>query len=336
MTVRPFFRHIAERALDLALDPRLPHAAPYTLLRRWQHAPHASAPTLGTPLSICLTFDVEHDFRDPASSGSSLRFLPRYLAWAHAEGWRGTLYVQGDLVPTLAPLLQEAQSRHELGLHGLHHEVWGRSRWWQYSLGFVSLSFREKQRRLAQALKLFEAAGLVRPRSFRAPYLNVDARSLRLLAQHGFTSDSSAATYLGARPISTRRDLWRIPVTAHPRPEGHPARARYPEFALGNLLQMSKRQRLETVAAALCLQQRQGFLLPPHIVILAHPWEFETTAGVPYASTANFERLRGVLGELSEVYELRFRSISDLAQTHSALFGKERDYWCSTAQQSAG
>jgi peptidoglycan/xylan/chitin deacetylase (PgdA/CDA1 family) len=313
MSLRALNDHIIARGIDLLLDPRLPHALPYNMWRRWRYAPPTALPRLEAPLCICLTFDIEHDYRDPASAEAASRFLAWYIGWAGARAWRSTLYIQGDLVPVLSTFIHEAEDGHEIGLHGFHHEVWGRSRWWQYRLGFVGISETEKHERLLQALEMFDRACLDRPRSFRAPYLNADRKTLELLAQHGFTSDSSPATYLGAVPVPRQRHgVWQVPVTANPRPVWDTYLARYPELTMGNLVHMSPEQLMTTIAMALHLQLESGMKLPPHLVLLAHPWEFEPTPGVPYASTANWDHLDHVARIIADMYPAMFVTMSEL------------------------
>jgi peptidoglycan/xylan/chitin deacetylase (PgdA/CDA1 family) len=304
---------VLERGVDLFLDPRLPHAAPYTAWRRWRYTPLAARPHVDGSLTLCLTVDVEHDYREPGRARSSTRFLPRYLRWMADRGWCSTLYVQGALLPSLSPLLHEANAVHELGLHGLHHEVWGRSRWWQSRFALAGLPASEKRERLLHGLDLFERAGLQRPRAFRAPYLNADRRTLALLAELAFTSDSSSATYLGALPLPrTWRGIWQVPVTGNPRPEWHRGGARYAELSLGAMLGMTNEEILLTADMAVDLQQRHRRSLPPHLVLLAHPWEFEPTAGVPHASEANWERLERIVTAIMARYPARLRTMSGL------------------------
>lgn len=313
MSRKTLHNHVIERSLDLVLDSRLPHAAPYNLWRTWRYALPSSRPYLEQPLHICLTFDIEHDYRNPASASSSRRFLPIYIKWAGTRVWPGTLYVQGGLVPMLSELLYQAKPQHELGLHGLHHEVWGRSRWWQYRLGFVGISEAEKRECLHKALELFEHAHLERPRSFRAPYLNVDRKTLKLLAQNGFTSDSSPASYLGAIPVPRyHHGIWQVPVTANPCPQWKPPGAHYLELSMGTMLSMSAEQIITTISIAVHLQQSAKTRVLPHLVLLAHPWEFEPTPGVPYASEANWEHLDRIVRLIRSVYPAVFKTISEL------------------------
>ena len=306
-------KHIFERGIDLLLDPRLPHALPYTLWRLARYNLPANLPSPVETLHVCLTFDIEHDYHNPESAGSAQRFLERYVQWADSRGWRSTLYVQGSLVPELAELIRNAAQSHQIGLHGLYHEVWGRSRWWQYSQRLVGLSRTEKRERLQLALETFDMAGVERPRTFRAPYLNADRETLALLAQHGFTSDSSPAAYLGALPVPRQIDgIWQLPVTANPHPRRDGVTFRYPELSLGNMLRMGSKDILATTSMAVHLQQEAGLCLPPHLVILAHPWEFEATSGVGHASADNWGRLEQILMGIAESYPVKFIPITEL------------------------
>lgn len=313
MTSSVLRHHLVERSIDLLLDPRLPHAAPYTLWRRWRYAPKTKHPRLDEPLRICLTFDVEHDYRNPRSIASAARFFSAFMEQAQRNRWHSTLYVQGSLVPRLAPHIREAGDGHEIGLHGLHHEVWGRSRWWQYRLGFVGLAPHEKRKRLQEALDHFDRANLDQPRSFRAPYLNADRATLNLLAEYGFTSDSSPATYLGALPLPRQRaGIWQVPVTANPQPAWSSPVTHYTDLTMGNLAAMPSTELIATIATALHLQQQDRTPFAPHLVFLAHPWEFEHTAGVAHASPANWERLDQVLETISGIYPMTYLTMSDL------------------------
>lgn len=316
--------HLVERSIDMLLDPRLPHAIPYNIWRKWRYNSINYIPVLNQPLHICLTFDIEHDFRNPTSFASTERFLPFFLNWAVKYGWHSTLYVEGNLLPKLSTLILEAQQEHEIGLHGLHHEVWGRSRWWQYNLGFAGIDAIEKHKRLLDALDRFDCSGLSRPKSFRAPYLNLDSTARKLLVQNNFTSDSSASCFYGVLPIPTKQTgLWVVPITASPRPLLSLKGARYLELTLGNMMQMSKEQFLEVIFQTLKLQSQANTKFPPHLVILAHPWEFENNSGLTYASNNNWQRLANLIGIIADYYEIVFTTISELVSYQSLPFSIE-------------
>lgn len=326
-------RHIVERAADMLGDPRLPQAALQVLWRRIHYAASYRVSRLPHfPLQVCLTFDVEHDYRNPRSSAASQAFLPTFLEWADRYGWRATLFVQGNLVASLAPCLHETQPTHELGLHGLEHEVWGSSRWWQYRLGLQSLPLEEKDRRLGLAIQYFQDAGLPIPSGFRAPYLNIDRGTLRLLEHHGFSCDASPPSYQGSWPVPHRwGSLWQVPVTAHPKPQvvcRGLTWFRYADLSLGSLLRLTEAEYLDLVDAALWAQRLAGYPLGPHLVFLGHPWEFDSYPGVGHGCQDNWRHLIRRLHLLETQYVVRYVTMADLLRNAAATSaaGKAADY----------
>lgn len=327
-------RHIVERAADMLGDPRLPQAALRVLWRRVRYAASYRRSRIASlPLQVCLTFDVEHDYRNPRSLAASQAFLPIFLQWADRYGWRTTLFVQGNLVASLAPLLHDTQPTHELGLHGLEHEVWGPSRWWQYRLGLQSLPLEEKDRRLALAVQYFQDAGLPIPSGFRAPYLNIDRATLQLLERHGFLLDASPPSYQGSWPVPHRwGSLWQVPVTAHPRPQiacrGW-AWFRYPDLSMGTLLKLTDAEFLDLVESALWAQRLAGYPLGPHLVFLGHPWEFDSYPGVRHGSQDNWRHLMHRLRLLEAQHSVRYATMADLLRSPPAALpaGRQNASW---------
>jgi peptidoglycan/xylan/chitin deacetylase (PgdA/CDA1 family) len=306
-------RLVAERCWDFVTDPRLYQGAPTGLWRALRYGRPPSSSVTGGTLTVCLTVDVEEDWRTPGETAAAEAFLPRFRALAERLGWAATLYVQGSIVPRIvADLHQIDHSRFELGLHGLEHEVWGRARWWQYTLGYPSLPLIEKTRRLEQALTRFRQAGLPRPISFRAPYLTIDTPTLRLLSSSGFSSDSSPASYRGVLPLPRHEaGLWRIPVTARPYPMVLAKGLQflyYPELTVANLDPVRREVTDSIVSTAVHLQQTAG--VPPHLVLLMHPWEFLRNPRIPHAGEENYERLVQWLDGLAQAYTLRLNTVS--------------------------
>lgn len=315
-------RIVSERAVDMLLDSRLYHGAPYAVWQILRYMPLTRkrpglVAEIRVPLNVCVTVDLESDYRSPGTVSSAQAFLPRFAELCAAQDIRATFYCQGDVIPAVADQLRAIRTAtHELGLHGLHHEVWGRARWTQYSLGYPSLQFSERQRRLEGAVRAFADAGLGRPKSFRAPYLNIDRGTLRLLRSYGFTSDSSPASFLGTVPIPRKAEgLWQVPVTSRPFPSIAPRGLqlfRYPELTLEALLSMPVDQLTDMSWLARTLQEAKGF--PPYIVMLLHPWEFVTNPQVPYASPANYDRLRAALDVLACHFAVRMLTVSQLVE----------------------
>jgi hypothetical protein len=83
-------------------------------------------------------------------------------------------------------------------------------------------------------------------------------------------------------------------------------------MSLGAMLGMSEADLMATVAMAVYLQQKCGLRLPPHLVLLAHPWEFEITRGVPHASETNWERLEHIVETIAHLYPIVFTTMTSL------------------------
>lgn len=304
------------RLLDLLMDRRLPHWFALAALRRLRYAPSTLRQDRPLELQVAITFDVEGDFQNPASPLASATFMPRFLQWSGSTGIRSTLYVQGSIVPAISDALRACVGQHELGLHGMNHEVWGRSRWWQSRLGLRSMPVHERAAVLEGSLKMFQRYELPRPTAFRAPYLNADRYTLRLLVQSGFSSDSSAPSYLGYLPVIRRIEgIIEIPVSAHPRPQltrSIIAPFFYRDLSVGTIFKMDKTDFLNTVSSIVNVQQSVSSGQRPYIVILGHPWEFISGGGVAHASDGNFGMLDRALSWLSEHYRLKFVTIPEV------------------------
>jgi peptidoglycan/xylan/chitin deacetylase (PgdA/CDA1 family) len=323
VTAATWTRWTYERSIDLLLDRRLPHWLPWQAWQRLRFAvPRRMAKT--TEIMVALTWDVEHDHRRPMTHGSATAFLQALRQGELLGGVPCTLYVQGTLVPDMADMLAALVGEHEIGLHGHAHEVWGRSRWWQSSLRMVSLHPADQEQRLQAALRLLAEASLPRPRTFRAPYLNATGSTLRLLARYGFTTDSSASTYLGTWPVPRHRcGIWQIPVSALAVPTWGPfwpAVARFPECSLGDLARSSPAAFINRIAGVLGMQRALG-CPRPHLVLLGHPWDIEEYVTLLRTDMNNAAwamartslcTLHSLIERLREVYRVRFCTMSEL------------------------
>ncbi|MCL4319351.1 MAG: polysaccharide deacetylase family protein [Firmicutes bacterium] len=303
---------IVERGVDFLLDTRLSHAWPHALIRafRFKNKIRSFQQDL---VRMALTVDLEGNFRDTENSSVAVAFLPTFDLWCNMRNIQSTIFIQGSIVKQISPY-RDILTAHDIGLHGLHHEVWGRSRWWQYSLKYSGLSLSEKEDRLQKALSIFREENLPPPRHFRAPYLNINGPTLSLLAKYGFVSDSSAASYLGCLPIPQKKSgLWELPVTTRPFPDKVNyglQRFYYPEFSLGALLKTPINVTIDTINLVSTLQKQYGYT--PHIVILMHPWEFTSNTGVSHASEKNYDKLGALLDQLQEHFKILPVTMTDL------------------------
>jgi peptidoglycan/xylan/chitin deacetylase (PgdA/CDA1 family) len=311
---------LVERALDWLAEPRLPHHLPFWAARWWRFGRRLDRSEMDgaarRTVPIALTFDIEQDlgsYGTPERWTACAPFLDWLLQTAEKREWRTTLFVQGSLVQPLGDRLRELATEHELGLHGYYHELWGRPLW------FAPRDTTEEGRRdalLGLGREAFDRAGLPQPTAFRAPDLVADDRALALLDRRGFVVDSSGAAFRGCLPVPGRRHgVMRIPVSADPRPRirrrlGIPAWARFDHLNAQAVLRSSLSELLNLCRRILTAQVTLG--VPPHLVVLAHPWEF-ADIGAPGCALDNRERLLERLDQLNEQWGFRQVPLSVLA-----------------------
>jgi len=314
---------------DFLLDPRMPQYSPCAKLRQMRRTRLARADVPhDTEVLVALTFDIEYDLGSSAreaTASAAPPFLQRLPALARELNAVFTLFIQGDLVEKLAPHLHKLQAEHELGLHGYAHELWGRTKWF---LPHHPIPLRTKHELLRRSIECFLDNQLAAPTSFRAPDLVADMDTLRLLEEHGFTVDSSAPSYYGvppapAKPLGTASRLLSIPITANPIPQ---FRIRYflpiTFYEVFNMFQLATSDDshfLNYVKQVLAFQRETG--VRPHLVFLAHPWEFREWPGkreLSYCSSHNYELLKRKFSLLAEKYQLRYVSMKELAQLVNA------------------
>ncbi|TAK26070.1 MAG: hypothetical protein EPO26_01645 [Chloroflexota bacterium] len=281
-----------DRAIDFLTEPRAPTHIVQWYARRMRFP--ASAPHTNEPPDLCLTFDVEQDLGSlgtPEYSETCRPFLEWLAERTAADGWRTTLFVQGSIVSTFAARLRELAPAHDIGLHGYYHELWGRPLWFTRQPG-TPVPVRHE--RLGQGICAFDDAGLARPCLWRSPNLVSDDATDRMIADAGFTLDSSAPSFRGALPLIRRHgSVVEIPVSANPRPRirrryGVPTWARYDLLNTPNLLGFSDSELRATIDTILACQDAAG--CRRHLVVLAHPWEFADIRH-PGCGRENLDRL---------------------------------------------
>jgi peptidoglycan/xylan/chitin deacetylase (PgdA/CDA1 family) len=277
-----------------------------------------------TEVLVAITFDIEYDFGSSAKEARASAvppFLQRLPTLSKELGATFTLFIQGDLVRKFAPHFRELEAKHELGLHGYAHELWGKAKWF---LPHHPIPPHTRRELLKRSLKCFLDNELTSPTSFRAPDLVADMDTLQLLEEHGFSVDSSAPSYYGvppapAKPLGTASRLLSIPITANPVPQ---FRIRYflpfTFYEVFNMFQLATSDDshlLNYVKEVLAFQMGTG--ARPHLVFLAHPWEFQEWPGErrpSYCSSRNYELLKRKFSLLKERYQLRYVSMRELAQ----------------------
>jgi len=140
---------------------------------------------------------------------------------------------------------------------------------------------------------------------------------MALLQEAGFVLDSSASAFRGCPPeVSVVGPLARVPVSASPRPVirrrfGVPTWARYRLLNLATLLFLPAGDLLDLIHEIFAAQATSS--IGPHLVVLAHPWEF-ADVGSPGCGVANYQRLLDRVDFLSAHFDLDVVPLRDLAQ----------------------
>jgi hypothetical protein len=146
-----------------------------------------------------------------------------------------------------------------------------------------------------------------------------------LLAEKGFTLDSSLPSHRGVPPLpqllnAKKQTLLRIPVTVDPIPvlslKHHLPYYRFLVCNLETLKQFTNDEFLDYVTRITSIQVALGCL--PHIVVLCHSWEFRNpppnTRRFKYCSELNFEFLQKLIRLLEQNFSLKHVTMSRLAQ----------------------
>jgi len=142
--------------------------------------------------TVCLSFDFDAisvwigtfgvstpQFVSRGEYGANVA-TPRILDLLEREGVQATWYIPGldvDTYPEICKRIRDAG--HEIGHHGYAHE------------GPTSLSEQAERDVLERGLDALDRVLGVRPAGYRSPAFDLSPNSTRLLAEHGFSYDSS-------------------------------------------------------------------------------------------------------------------------------------------------
>ena len=188
------------------------------------------------PLRVALTVDFEPDC--PPYLSTTFRGIelgaPRLLELFAGTGVRATYFTTGEVAeryPSAVSALLDAG--HELGCHGVTHTAFDR---------MDERTARWEIEHSSRTLRDFASVT-----SFRAPYLRFPEAYVPLLAEHGFTLDSSLAKYKRSYHAARR-------VTAL---------TRIPASMTSSVLRLPRFVRDPWLAS-----------LSDPVVLFVHPWEF--------------------------------------------------------------
>lgn len=303
---------------SLLVDPRLPLYVPWFWFKRlrMKRTDFSSIPKMYG----VVTCDFEHDGGSCGNGGGFSepelkKFLKKFTSGLNRLKAKATFYIQGDLAGPFATEFKALKKEgHEIGLHGLHHELWGEA--WFFNE--TPLSLEQMERALKTCKKEFEKAGLPAPTNFRAPNMVLDPKAYDVLARQGFTLDSSSPSYHGTPPVPYKKSsLNVIPVTADPRPhfrkiKGVIPSAMFKVFNVFNLLEMSDRELVNAVKRVVQVQKNRN--VPPHLVFLVHPWEFKKMENFPYCHRENHKKIVSKLEKLEKIFPMEWITLHDLNQ----------------------
>ena len=266
------------RFFDLLIDRRMPWLLGLSLamrpnLRKIKLAPEEE-------VLFALTVDTEQDYgsSDKRKSFSALPgFCKNFLTWSRKEKILTTLFVQAEAAQSVgAELKAFEKAGHEIGVHGLKHELWARPRWFTRE---ISLPARKRFKALQECLDLFKKAGLKKPEPFRAPNMAIDSSTYSALKKAGFKGDSSPSVFRGCglKP-DTKKGVKIVPVSADPCVrlrfvKGVPV-GEHLVFNMYQLTALPEKELLEMLDRVLKFQKKNNG--PLHLVFLTHSWEMET------------------------------------------------------------
>lgn len=315
-----------KKFLDFISDKRFPQYIPYVMLKRIRIKKEIEKTQVNNDhqISIALTFDIEHDFGSgniKVDCNSVEPFLSKIKKIADKKDIPLTFFVQGNLIVTFSDLLKKLEKTCELGLHGYAHELWGDEKWF---LNDQPTSLSQKEELLNRGINHFIDCGLKRPVSFRAPNMVINTNTQKLLEKYDFFVDSSAPSYLGitpipSKPLGPKSRLKGIPVTVNPVPRymrGYfvVPYISYEVFNMKSLLTFSDEYFIHYVNIISQLQIASGF--SPHLVFLAHPWEFmdekPDSKDFDYCSSANYDLLVDKLLKLEGAFKTDFVTMKGL------------------------
>jgi hypothetical protein len=248
-----------QRLIDFINDPRF----------LWRPEISTTSLTRFCPRVGGVTFDIEENYFDKSPKGIEI-FLTKVELILRKYKVRATFFVQGELIESFGAILRSLSNKgHEIGVHGYTHQNWGNFVWFWNE---PPLSLETKRNHLAMVRDLFSKNRLPEPKSFRAPNLNINRESLRLLRGFNYLVDSSWPSFRAPGQKKQKvAGITQIPLTSLAKPRIIrkigilPVRDYYP-LNFCNVQKMSSSE----------LKSYIDGLSSNCFVFLAHPWEFET------------------------------------------------------------
>lgn len=122
---------------------------------------------------------------------ASLKGLEPLLDLLDSFDLKGVFFVEGKIAEEMPERVEEIHAReHEVGCHGYAHESYGGTLKVSTSETPPILTPEERRERLRRATRILAEVSEC-PTSFRAPFLNVDGDTIRILEELDYDADSS-------------------------------------------------------------------------------------------------------------------------------------------------
>ena len=301
---------------DFLSENRLPQYVPLyylyaKIIQRW-----IERLTVPTRLNLSLTFDLENSWGDEEQIDLTeiINFIKKI---ANIKQSDITFFIPGNLVDRLSSHLHTLSQSNGIGLHGYRHELWRPA----YFVNKLAIADAMKPDLILKSLKAFKANGLKQPTAFRAPYMYCKPSDIRLIEKAGFTVDSSDPSFKGVHSIRQTGNITRIPVTAHPVPYFKSRKGitftKFHLFNLKTLNEFHNQNFLEFIGQILKWQVYRQQI--PHLVFLAHPWEFFTNSAdefdenFTHRGLHNYEVLKDRLALLENNFDVRYVTMNQLS-----------------------
>jgi hypothetical protein len=307
------------RILQLLLDKRQPFFIPYYALNTIILKRKISKVSKPNKIYVSLTFDLENNWGNEEQNcqDENIQFIEKIQRLIKLNG---TYFITGNLVFNLSKGLKQLAKRNEIGLHGYRHELWKPA----HFVDKRAIRDSEKKKLLENSLSEFERSGLDRPFSFRAPYMWCKNADFKLLEEMGFKMDSSDRSQNGMFKIRKKGKILKIPVTANPFPyfkkKGVLIFAKFRLFNLKILNELQDTEFCEYINQILRMQIFQKSI--PHLVFLAHPWEFygrgelEKDENYNHRGVKNYNVLKTKLRLLEKQYDVKYVTINQLKELY--------------------
>ncbi len=272
--------------MDLVRDPRMLWNVPMTKKKakalQFQLERSGRAISENVRPLLFLTFDIERDQLPSVYEGNASQTAEVFLRQINSHflrrNWRGTFFVQGNMIERLSVELQNLSNNGNIiALHGYNHELWGTNNW---KTRYPPITHSERSRRLDAAISVFDKCRLPKPLAFRAPNFTIDQFTYHLLEDHGFIYDSSNPSQRSGTILPNRVGQIRVvPVSTAPIPRlykntrlGVYTAAQYRQFNFDIFVNSTMDDFRNDVSSV--LQYHLFCEIRPHIVMYAHNWEF--------------------------------------------------------------